>query len=288
MPNQIYIIKPSKFPRALLEIPRPPKELYIEGTIPDESYIFLTVVGSRKFSTYGKEVCEKLISGLQGEKVAIVSGLALGIDTIAHKSALDAGLKTVAVPGSGLDRKVLHPHTNKSLADEIVRCGGALLSELEPLQPAGIHTFPERNRIMAGLAKAILVIEAQERSGTIITARLATEYNRDLLAVPGSIMSLNSRGTNRLIKNGATPISSCDDLREALGLITKNNGKNLDLRELSVNEIKILELLSIEALTKDDLIRESEISTSEINVILSMMEIKGLIKELGGKIQRNT
>jgi DNA processing protein len=218
--------------------------------------------------------------------VAIISGLALGIDTIAHKSALDAGLITIAVPGSGLDRKVLHPHTNKTLADEIVRCGGALLSELPPLMPAGTHTFPQRNRIMAGLSKAILLIEAQERSGTTITARLATEYNRDLLAVPGSITSLNSQGTNRLIKQGATPITSSDDLREALGLKTINENRDLDLSELSEGEIKILEMLSVEPMVKDELIRESGISASEINTTLTMMEIKGLIKETAGKIAR--
>ena len=284
--SKIRKLKREEFPSQLLEIPQPPKELYIEGDLPGADYIFLTVVGSRKFSQYGKEACEKIITGLRGEKVVIISGLALGIDTIAHKAALDAGVPTIAVPGSGLDRKVLHPHSNKNLADEIVRCGGALLSELEPTMPAGIHTFPERNRIMAGLSKAILVIEAQERSGTTITARLATEYNRDLLAVPGSIFSLNSGGTNRLIKQGATPISSTDDLLEALGLSRKDNKNQIDISELSPHEIKILELLSIQAMTKDDLVRSASISPSEINVILSIMEIKRLIRESCGKIER--
>ncbi len=152
--------------------------------------------------------------------------------------------------------------------------------------PAGTHTFPARNRIMAGMSKAVLVIEAQNRSGTLITARLATEYNKDLFAVPGSIFSLNSNGTNRLIKQGATPITSSDDLLEALSLNRKDGQQELDLATLSENEIKVMKLLSVEAMTRDDLIRESEIKTSEINVVLSMMEIKGLIKELGGKIQR--
>ncbi len=289
MPNKIKKLAPEEFPPQLLEIPQPPKELYLEGVLPPEDFIWLTVVGSRKFSTYGKEACEKIIAGLRGERIAIVSGLALGIDSIAHQAALDARLITVAVPGSGLGRKVLHPHSNKDLADEIVRCGGALLSELEPEEPAGIHTFPERNRIMAGLSRAVLVIEAQDRSGTLITARLATEYNRDLLAVPGSIFSLNSNGTNRLIKQGATAVSSADDVREALGIQRKNAGQavEIDLDSLSESERKILEILSIESLTKDDLIRQTKIKASEINIILSMMEIKGLVKELAGKIQRN-
>jgi DNA processing protein len=286
MPSEIRKLKNEEFPPSLFEIPQPPKDLYIEGVLPDEEFIFLTVVGSRKFSAYGKEACEKIISGLRGEKVVIVSGLALGIDTIAHKAALSVGVTTIGVPGSGLNRKVLHPHSNKNLADEIVRCGGALLSELPPLYPAGVHTFPARNRIMAGMSRAILVIEAQDKSGTLITARLATEYNKDLLAVPGSIFSLNSNGTNRLIRQGATPISSSDDLLEALSLEKKNGQMELDLTSLSENEIKILELLSVEAMTRDELIRVSEIKTSEINIVLSMMEINGLIKELGGKIQR--
>ncbi|MDO8493495.1 MAG: DNA-processing protein DprA [bacterium] len=286
MQGQIRKLNKEEFPASLFEIPQPPKELYLEGVLPDEEFIFLTVVGSRKFSTYGKEACEKIIAGLRGEKVVIVSGLALGIDSIAHKAALQAGITTIGVPGSGLDRKVLHPHSNKDLADEIVRSGGALLSELPPLMPAGTHTFPARNRIMAGMSRAILVIEAQNKSGTLITARLATEYNKDLFAVPGSIFSLNSNGTNRLIKQGATPISSSDDLLEALSLARKDGQQELDLTTLSENEIKVMKLLSVEAMTRDDLIRESEIKTSEINVVLSMMEIKGLIKELGGKIQR--
>lgn len=286
MKSQIRKLRPEEFPPSLFEIPQPPKELYLEGVLPDEEFIFLTVVGSRKFSNYGKEACEKIIAGLRGEKIVIVSGLALGMDTIAHKSALQAGLTTIAVPGSGLDRKAIHPRSNINLADEIVRSGGALLSEYPPMMPAGLHTFPERNRIMAGMSRAVLIIEAQDKSGTLITARLATEYNKDLLAVPGSIFSLNSNGTNRLIKQGATPISSSDDLLEALSLQKKDGQKELDLESLSENELKIMELLSVEAMTRDELIRESEIQTSALNIILSMMEIKGLIKEVGGKIQR--
>lgn len=286
MSDKIRRLKKEEFPHSLFEIPEPPKDLYIEGVLPDEDFIFLTVVGSRKYSTYGKEACEKIISGLQGEKVVIVSGLALGIDSIAHKAALQARITTIGVPGSGLDRKVLHPHSNRGLADEIVRAGGALLSELPPLYPAGTHTFPARNRIMAGISRAVLVIEAQNRSGTLITARLATEYNKDLLAVPGSIFSLNSGGTNKLIKQGATPISSSDDLLEALSLTRKDDQQELDLATLSKNERKVMELLSVEAINRDDLVRKSGIKTSELNTILSMMEIKGLVKELGGKIQR--
>ena len=289
MKNEIRKLSKEEFPLKLFEIPEPPEELYIEGVLPDEDeYKFLTVVGSRKFSSYGKEACEKLIAGLEGQKIIIISGLALGTDTNAHESALKAKLKTIAIPGSGLSRKVIHPHSNKILADKIVYAGGALLSELEPEMPAGLHTFPRRNRIMAGIADAILVIEARERSGTTITARLATEYNRELLAVPGSIFSSGSVGTNRLIRQGATPINKSEDILEALNIALPENGQaRLDLvySELSPNERKIIEILSIEAISRDELSRALQIKISELNMLITLMEIKGLIKELGGKIQ---
>jgi len=211
------VLKPEQFPTLLKEIPDKPKVLYMEGELPPENSIYLAVVGTRKFSTYGKEAAVKIISGLSGYPIVIISGLALGIDAIAHRTALDTGLKTISVPGSGLDRSVLHPASNRKLADQIVQSGGTLLSEFEPKSPAGIHTFPRRNRIIAGLSQAVLVIEAPEKSGTSITARLALDYNRDVLAVPGPIFSINSLGSNRLIKQGATPISSSEDLLEALG-----------------------------------------------------------------------
>lgn len=212
------------------------------------------------------------------------------MDTIAHKAALRAGLHTVAIPGSGLSRSVLHPHSNRRLADEIINTGGCLLTEYEPEYPAGIHTFPKRNRIMAGLAQAVLIIEAGERSGTLITARLATEYNRDVLVVPGSIFSPNSAGTNRLLSQGATPITSSDNLLVALGFDTSENtekNRTLDLADLSLLERDIIELLSVEPLPRDELINSLEASVSEINTALSVLEIKNIITETLGELRLN-
>ena len=250
----------------------------------------LTVVGSRKFSSYGRDVCEKIITGLAGYPIAIISGLALGIDTIAHKTALKARLPTIGIPGSGLDRSVLHPHSNRRLADEIVASGGSLLSEFPPTMPAGLHTFPRRNRIMAGLARATLVIEAGEKSGTLITARLATEYNRDCFAVPGSIFSPSSQGANWLIKQGATPITSSEDILSAFnleteGLFSSKNKLSAQLLELSPAEQKILNIIMIEPLPRDLLIEELSLPIHEANTLLSTMEIKGLIKEEMGEIR---
>lgn len=287
MKNKFIKLNPEQFPRLLQEINDPPEQLYLEGVLPRANeYKFLAIVGSRKFSRYGQEACEELIRGLAGYPIIIVSGLALGIDTIAHKTALKYNLLTIGVPGSGLERKVLHPFSNHRLADEIIERGGALLSELEPSCPAGLHTFPRRNRIMAGLSHATLIIEAGERSGTLITARLAMEYNRDVLVVPGSIFSPSSRGANNLIRQGAMPVNKSEDILQALGFdLEEVKGQTKINFELSPTEQKIVNLLEIEPCPRDELIDKAELSTSEANVILSTMELKGLIKESLGEIR---
>lgn len=286
----IPIQKLSKkdLPSPLQEIPQPPSSLYIQGQLPQlTENVFLAVVGSRKYSSYGKEVCEQLIAGLAGYPIIIVSGLALGIDTIAHLSALKAGLKTVAIPGSGLDRRVLYPSINRRLADRILESGGCLLSESEPAERATVWSFPKRNRLMAGLSQATLIIEATEKSGTLITARMALDYNREVLAVPGSIFSPGSIGTNRLIKDGATPVCSSKDILEALGFNPEEERPNEDqaklLADLSTTEKKIIDLLQIESLPRDELIEKSKMSAPEINSVLMILEIKGLISEVGGQ-----
>jgi len=283
-------LTPKDFPVPLREIPQTPKTLYIEGNLPDiGQHIFLAVVGSRKYSNYGREVCEKLIEGLAGYPIVIVSGLALGIDTIAHQSALRAGLLTIAIPGSGLDPRVIYPSINRQLAKKILEAGGCLLSESEPTERATIWSFPKRNRLMAGLCQATLIIEATEKSGTLITARLALDYNRDVLAVPGSIFSPSSIGTNKLIKQGATPILTSADILEALHLeVEPPSDRQQELfADLSTAEKKIIGLLKVEPLSRDEIIRQVNLSTSEGNSVLMILEIKGIIKESGGEIFLN-
>lgn len=289
MKSKFKKILPPDFPSLLKEINDPPSELYLEGNFPNEKENkFLAVVGSRKYSRYGKEACEELIAGLAGYPIVIVSGLALGIDAIAHQSALKNKLLTIGVPGSGLSREVLHPFSNHRLADEIVEAGGCLLSELEPACPAGLHTFPRRNRIMAGLSHATLIIEAGEKSGTLITARLAMEYNRDVLVVPGSIFSASSRGANSLIRQGAMPINKSENLLQALGFNTEEATTDKQgklFAELSPIEQKIIEVLANDSLPRDELIELAEISITEANIILSSLEIKGLIRETLGEVR---
>lgn len=287
--NGIKKLSPNQFPSALKEIADPPKELYIQGNLPDEQEsVFLAVVGSRKYTSYGKDVCEKLIEGLRGYPVVIVSGLALGIDSIAHKKALEVGLKTIAIPGSGLDQKVLYPATNIQLARKIIEHGGCLLSEFEPDFRATTWSFPQRNRLMAGISRGVLIVEAEERSGTLITARLATEYNRDVYTIPGSIFSPNSKGTNMLIRLGATPVTSSEELLDALGFQPNQSldkARDKQLEDLSPEEKEVMELLR-EPLSRDELIQTMKKSISELNSLLSIMEIKGLIKEELGEIRK--
>ncbi|MBI3305626.1 DNA-protecting protein DprA, partial [Candidatus Nomurabacteria bacterium] len=271
----------------LLEIPQPPEDLWIIGELPKEkNLIYLSVVGSRKFTSYGKEACEKIIAGLKGYPIVIVSGFAMGIDTIAHKKAMQVGLKTIVFPGSGLSDKVIYPRTNIQLVKEVVEKGGCLISEFPPDLVSQYWCFPMRNRLMAGMSKAVLIIEAEERSGTLITARLTTEYNRDLLVVPGSIFSSNSKGTNRLLRQGATPVTNSEEVLEALGFEQEKDEEKQQrlFEDLSPDEKKVVGMLR-ESLPKDDLIRSLKMPTAAGNALISIMEIKGLIKEEFGEIR---
>jgi DNA processing protein len=271
------------FPHLLFQIEDPPEKLFVAGTLPRPENKFLCVVGSRKYSAYGKEVCEKIISELKGFNIVIVSGLALGIDSIAHEEALKAGLKTIAVPGSGLHEDVLYPRTNLNLAKRIIENGGALISEFEEKFKATPYSFPQRNRLMAGMSHATLIIEAEEKSGTLITARLAMEYNRDVLVVPNNIFSINSKGSNKLIKDGAAPVFGGDDILELFGL--KREIRETQLKNISPEEKLVLKTLE-EPMSKDELFEKLDMEISRANILISGMEIKGLIQERTGKIHR--
>lgn len=271
------------FPQRLLEIPQPPKELWVRGALPKKDLKWLAVVGSRKYSQYGKDACEHLISGLRGYPIVIVSGLALGMDAIAHKAALNAVLPTVAVPGSGLDWNVLYPKSNQSIAKDILSAGGALLSEYAPNTPASPWTFPQRNRIMVGLSHAVLLVEAGERSGTLITARLTHEYNRDLLAVPGSIFSEGSRGVHQFLKLGATPITSPEDILSALDIAPREKESVASI--LKGDEKRVFELLE-KPIERDVLIRTLALPAYEANSLLALMEIQGHIVESNNVLRR--
>lgn len=231
----------DKFPKQLLEVPKPPTRLWLRGTLPPPDTRTLAVVGSRALTRYGREACEYLIEGLAGYPVSVVSGLALGADACAHRAALNAGLHTIAVPGTGLSDKALGPRSNFGLAMDILDAGGALLSEQEPAHFARNYDFPARNRIMVGLAHAVLVVEAEAKSGTLITARLATDYNRELLCVPHRIGDPHSAG-NGFLRMGAALVTEPAHVLEALGITPRTPDEAAPIN-LNENEQLLYELL---------------------------------------------
>lgn len=280
---QIRDFPKKEFPDLLSEISDPPKKLRIVGEFP-KTEKYLAVVGSRKYSDYGKAVCEKLILGLRGYPITIVSGLALGIDSIGHRSAIKAGLKTIAIPGSGLSEKVLYPSSHKELARQIVESGGCLLSEFSDEYPSYPGNFPQRNRIIAGISHATLVIEAELQSGTLITSKYAIEYNRDVFTIPHSIFSKTSEGPHMLLRLGATPITSPLDIITALGLTPHENlFEKRDYSDCSADENEVINILK-EPQSRDEIIRKLGKPVYVTQTILATMEIKGLIEESLGEI----
>lgn len=208
----------EQFPPLLRTIRRPPRFLECAGALPPgEDYRYLCVIGSREPSEYGVETCKSLIAGLRNYPVVIVSGLALGIDSVAHVAALDNKMRTIAFPGSGLNKSVLYPHTHIALAQRIVDSGNTLLSSFKPDQTGAYWTFPSRNRLMAGSSHATLIIEGRQGSGTLLTAEYALQFDRDVLIVPGSIFSDLSYGPHKLHKDGATPVANSDEILRMLG-----------------------------------------------------------------------
>ena len=283
----IQRLDPELIPRLFPDIPHQPKQIYFRGKLPPVGTTYLTVIGGRKCTPYGREVCHHLIKGLRSYPVAIVSGLAFGTDTYAHEAALEAGLPIIVFPGSGLGESVIYPRTNFPLAKRILESGGCIMSEYGETQAATMWTFPQRNRLMAGIARAVLIIEAENKSGARITTKLATDYNRDVLAVPGSIFSNMSEGTNQLLREGAVPILSVDNLLEAIDMKREESSRAETLfPTCSPEEQKILHLLA-SPMPRGDLIRALDIPTHKAQILISAMEIKGLVKEMMGMIGRN-
>lgn len=281
----------TEFPSLLKEIPQPPKSLNYRGTLPSPDMKLLAVVGSRRFTNYGKQAVEYLLGGLRGYNIGIVSGLALGIDSLAHEAALANNLYTLAIPGGGLDDSVIYPARHKSLARKILESGGGLLSEYAPDFKATTWSFPQRNRLVCGIAEATFVVEAGEKSGSLITARMASDYNRELLVVPGSIFSDNQKGTHQFLKLGATPVTEPADVLAALRIEVdavpprpKSNG--LTAVALSADEQKILALLH-EPQERDTLIRQLQLPTHDAAALLMQMEMSGLVTEQSGVYRKS-
>lgn len=274
----------TDYPTLLKEIPNPPYILYYKGNSSFfNSFPCIAIVGSRKFSPYGRQAAEYLSTELAKAGVTIVSGMALGIDTYSHQGALAVDGRTIAVLGNGLDEESIYPRANFNLSLEI-RDKGTLLSEYPPGTSAGLLTFPARNRIIAGISLGTLVVEAAENSGALITAQMALDFNREVFSVPGSIFSSSSLGTNNLIKKGAKTVSNIKDILEELDLINIHKEKESPPRVPENKEEEILlKVLSNEPLNIDKLTKLTKLKTSTVNSTLLMMELKGWVKNIGGQ-----
>lgn len=279
-------INDGEYPALLREIPGAPKQLYIRGAMPAPDLRYLCVVGSRACTLYGRRICTSVIAGLAKYPVAIVSGMALGIDAEALKAALDVGLPAIAILPSSLDDASQYPVTNRPLAKRILALGGALLSEERGPYRANLHDFPKRDRIMAGMGHATLIVEAGEKSGTLITARLALDYNREVLAIPHELGRPSGMGVNRLLREGATLVRNSDDILEVLGLkLLENPVQGALPGDLTESETNIMAAL-LEPLVRDDLIERADLSAQDASIALSSLLIRGLITERLGKIER--
>lgn len=280
---EVVTITEKQYPAILKEIYDPPPLLYYRGSLGNQDDYRFAVVGTRKITAYGKQVCQEIVRSLAEQGLVIISGLALGIDSQGHETAIEAGARTIAVLGSGVDWANVYPHTNRRLAQKIIETGGAIVSELAPGTLPLKHHFPIRNRIISGLSLGTLVIEADENSGSLITAKSALDQNREVFAIPGPIYSPTSKGTNELIKLGAKLVTGANDILEALNLNQiKNFVKNQEILPESPEEEKILKTLSKEPIHIDDIIRQTSLDSPTVTSALMNMEMKGKVKNLGG------
>lgn len=268
------------FPECLRKIPQPPPSLYFISSNWDELMRRprIAIVGSRRVTSYGRAVTEQLATELARTGVVVVSGLAYGIDSIAHRAVLEAGGPTIAVLAGGLDK--IYPSTHTQLADQIVQKGGALISEYSEGTPSRKYNFIERNRLVSGLSNAVLIIEAAEKSGTLHTATFALEQGRDVLAVPGNITSSQSAGTNRLIKSGATPVTCIEDVFRALGIQSQPKMR-IPVRGTTPEQQKIIDLLTTGESDGAVLLEKSALEVVAFNQTITMLEITGKIRSLG-------
>lgn len=285
---EIYPITDERYPKFLREIHDPPAVLFCKGKIEEIDNFGIAIVGSRKLTDYGKRVTEKFAFELSSLGITVVSGLARGIDSVAHNSALSAGGRTIAFLGSGVS--VVYPPENKKLAEKIIN-SGALLSEFYPDEPPKRENFPKRNRLISGMTIGTLVTEASINSGALITAKLALEQGREVFAVPGNITSKTSEGTNFLIKRGAKLVQNLDDILEEIkafipslkeSYIKQESKKTVDLND---EERAIFNLFD-SPLVLDDIVLKTGMNVSKIMEILLKLEIIGLIEKFEGKYVR--
>jgi DNA processing protein len=268
------------YPPRLKEIDQPPPVLYVRGAITSEDSWAVAVVGTRRVSTYGRQVAEEVASFLAANGVTVISGLARGVDAIAHQSALKVGGRTIAVLGCGVDR--IYPPEHAQLAEKMM-ASGALISDYAPGTPPDASNFPPRNRIISGLSMATVVVEAGETSGALITAQFAIDQGREVFAVPGNILAQQSKGTNRLIVQGARPMLSASDLLDVLNLTRVTEQRQVrKVLPTDETESKLMSVLTHEPLHMDEIRNQTGLPIERVSAALVMMELKGLVRQVGG------
>ncbi len=277
----VLTILDSNYPLLLKEIPNPPHILYVRGNIKPEDNFAIAIVGSRHCSPYGKSVTQRFTSQLVQNGLTIVSGLAYGIDKIAHQFTLENNGRTIAVLGSGISNRDIR-QTDYQLIQKIIDNRGAIISEYPPGTPPLAYHFPYRNRIISGLSRGVLVIEAAKKSGSLITANLAIEQNREVFAIPGSIFSPGSEGTNHLIKNSmAKLVGNIKDILEELNISNIPQKINIQKKiKVSPNEQQLLSIITSEPIHLDEIIIKSKIEPDRILALLTILELKGIIKNI--------
>lgn len=283
--TKIIKIEDREYPEELKKIKGAPRVLYYKGILPQPEEKCIAIVGTRRCSPYGQQVALKMSGELCDAGLVIVSGLAPGIDTFSHRAVVEKRRRTIAVLGTGLDEESIYPQTNLDLSRKIIEHGGCLISELPERTPGSRFSFPRRNRIISGLSLAVLVIEAKEESGSLITADYAIKQNKKLFAIPGPIYSSNSTGPNKLIKNGAKLITGAADILNELGLphlegVSAYAGSSGETME----EKLVIDALKDEPLHVDKIIGKTKLNASSVATTLALMEISGKIRSLGSSI----
>lgn len=280
----ITTIEDENYPELLKHIYNPPTVLFIKGSLDicnlDRT---LAIVGSRKASSYIQDIIAKIVTEISTSEATIVSGMALGVDTYAHKAALKNGLKTIAVLGCGFDN--VYPKSNQKLFSEIIDRNGAVISEYYPTEEPETWKFPQRNRIVSGLSKGTLIAEASLKSGALITARLCLEQNRELMCIPGLVTNPNTEGIHKLLKDGAGVVTCGEDIYNYLNWqFTEENGVDIKPKiKFLDNEEKVYEILNLEPVKIDAILQKSGLSIDNLLITLTTLELKGVIKQLPGE-----
>lgn len=270
----------AEYPARLKEIDQPPPVLYIRGEYLPDDLFAVAIVGTRKVTSYGRQVTEEIASFLAANGMTVISGLARGVDAIAHQSALRAGGRTIAILGCGVDK--IYPPEHRGLAEQMME-RGAIISDFAVGTPPDASNFPPRNRIISGLSLAVVVVEAGETSGALITAEFAAEQGREIFAVPGSILAPQSKGTNRLIQKGAQPLLTPADLMQALDLTRVGAQKSArKILPADETEARVLNVLGSEPLHVDEIRAQADLPIEKISAALALMELKGMVRQVGG------